>query len=146
MSLGASGLPAGLASTGMANAPSWVRNGSAEVQKDYAIGLQFEQMLAQQLASSMTATAGLGEQQDGEEEGSTGTLGGGASGPFSTLLNGALAEGVAGGGLGLAAEIARDLQSRTGTAPSSQTTAPEGPAAEPMAGGTQAETTGGAST
>lgn len=146
MSLGSTGLPAGLAVTGMANAPSWVRNGSAEVQKNYALGLQFEAMLANELARSMTATAGLGEQQGGEEEGSaSGGLGGGAGGPFSTLITGALGESVAGGGLGLAAEIARELQSRTGTAPANTDTASQNQVATPVAGGTQAETTGGAS-
>lgn len=149
MSLEPTGLSAAQAATGMANAPAWVRNGSAAVQKDYALGLQFERMLANQLASSMTASAGLGEQQGSsdEGEGSAGALGGGAGGPFSTMLTGALAEGVSGGGLGLAAEIARDLQSRTDTAPaagrdgasSGSTPAP------PVAGGAQAETTGGTS-
>ena len=144
MSLGSTGLPAGLAATGMANAPAWVRNGSAETQKNYALGLQFELMLANELARSMTATAGLGEQQGGEEEGSASGLGGGASGPFSTLLTGAMGESVAGGGLGLAAEIARDLQSRTGTAPPGSGLAPSD--GTPLAGGgTAAETTGGAS-
>ena len=150
MSLGSTGLPAALAATGMANAPSWVRNGSAEVQKNYALGLQFEAMLANELARSMTATAGLGEQQGGEEEGSASGLGGGAGGPFSTLLTGAMGESVAGGGLGLAAEIARDLQSRTGTAPAGSGAAPAGSSASPdgatpLAGGVQAQTTGGAS-
>ncbi|HXD55651.1 MAG TPA: hypothetical protein VN618_12905 [Solirubrobacteraceae bacterium] len=147
MSLEPTGLSAAQAATGMANAPAWVRNGSAAVQKDYALGLQFERMLANQLASSMTASAGLGEQQGSEEEGSAGGLGGGAGGPFSTMLSGALAEGVAGGGLGLAAEIARDLQSRTGTTPAAgRDGASAGSApATPVAGGTQAETTGGTS-
>jgi len=145
MSLGSTGLPAGLAATGMANAPSWVRNGSAEMQKNYALGLQFEAMLANELARSMTATAGLGEQQGGEEEGGASSLGAGAGGPFSTMISGAMAEGVGGGRLGLAAEIARDLQSRTGTAPGSPGTASESATGTTVAGGAQAETTGGAS-
>lgn len=158
MSLEPTGLSAAQAVTGMANAPAWVRNGSAAVQKDYALGLQFERMLANQLASSMTASAGLGEQQGSsdEGEGSAGALGGGAGGPFSTMLTGALGESVSGGGLGLAAEIARDLQSRTGSAPApgpnsvSAGSTPAPPvagstAAPPVAGGAQAETTGGTS-
>lgn len=144
MSVEPTGLPAGLAATGSANAPSWVRKGSAAVQRDYALGLQFEAMLARQLASTMAETAGLGEQQGGEEEsGGASSPGGAGGGPYSSLITGAMAEGVAGGGLGLAAEIARELQSRTGSAPASAGAVPgaatNGPsAAATPSGGTAA--------
>ncbi len=143
MTVEPAGLPAGAAS----NAPAWVRNGSAEVQRDYALGLQFEAMLTRQLAASLNATAGLGEQQTGEEEGSSGGSAGAGSGVLSTMLSGALADGVsAGGGLGLAAELARDMQSRVGTPPPAAATAPGAVApAAPIAGGTPSETTGGTS-
>src|ERR1700753_1315303 len=93
--------------------PEWVRKGSPELQRDYALGLQFEQMLTQQLAGALTASAGLEGGGSGEEEGSAGQAG---SGMLSSMLPGALASGVAqGGGLGLAAELARQMTERTGT-------------------------------
>ncbi len=102
----ASGLPAGAA----ASEPAWVRRGSASLQRDYAVGVEFEQMLAQQLAGAMTASAGLGE-ESGEGEGASGA----AAGPLGSMLPQALATGVTqGGGLGLAAEIARDMQGTAG--------------------------------
>jgi len=148
MTIEPAGLPAGAAATGVAGAPAWVRKGSAEVQRDYALGVEFEQMLTQQLAGSLTASAGMGEQGEAEEgEGSAGGgFAGAGSGVLSTMVTGALAQGVGGGGgLGLAAELTRDMQSRVGTAPQAPETTDEAPAAAPVAGGTQAETTGGTS-
>ncbi len=108
--------PAATASSGLAGAPAWVRKGSPELQRDYALGLEFEKMLAQQLAGSLTATAGLGEGEGSPEgEGGAGAPAMPGAGVLSTMLSGALADGTsAAGGLGLAAEIARDMQSRTG--------------------------------
>lgn len=102
--LPSSALPAGAA----ASAPAWVRHGSASVQSDYAAGLAFEQLLATQLASSLTATAGLGEESGESEEGGATAAGGGALG---SLLPQALATSVTqGGGLGLAAQLTREMQ------------------------------------
>jgi Rod binding domain-containing protein len=132
------GLPAGAA----ASAPEWVRKGSPELQHDYALGLEFEQMLAQQLSQSMTASAGLGE-EGGEEEGSSG-FGGAGSSMMSSMLPGAFASGVtAGGGLGLAAELARDMQSRVGTAAAPTSDSQTAVAPTSLGGVTPAQTTGG---
>ncbi len=127
---------AGPSAPSMASAPAWVRDGSPALQHDYALGVEFETLLSQEMASAMTATAGLGESSGGEEEGGGSQPGGGV---LSTMLSGALAQGVSdGGGLGVAAEIAREMQSQTGTAPKAADAAPIG-------GGTSAQTTGGTS-
>jgi hypothetical protein len=140
MSIEPAGLPAGQA----ASEPAWVRNGSASVQRDYAVGLQFEGMLMRELTSSLTASAGLGE--GGGEGGSSSGGAEAGSGVLSTMLSAALADGVgAGGGLGLAAELTRDMQSRVGTAPLPGGEASPSAQAPAVAGGTQAATTGGTS-
>jgi hypothetical protein len=114
--------------------PAWVRNGSAQVQREYALGLEFERLLVQQLATSLTETtepAGEGEGQEGAAGGATSVL--------SNMLPGALTDGVLnGGGLGLAAELTKGMLPTTGTAPSKS-------GAAPPSGGVEADTTGGAS-
>ena len=91
--------------------PAWVRKGSAATQKAYETALAFERMLVEELSQSLTATSGLGGEsaQEGESsEGSSG--GGGASGPLSSMLPQALTSGVmSAGGLGLAAQMTRQL-------------------------------------
>lgn len=118
--------------------PAWVRNGSPKVQREYALGLEFERLLVQQLATSLTATtepAGEGE----APEGGSGSPGAGTS-VLSSMLPGALADGVVnGGGLGLAAELAKGMQGTSGI--SAEHAA--GGASTP-AGGVEANTTGGA--
>jgi Rod binding domain-containing protein len=118
--------------------PAWVRHGSASLQKEYAIGQQFEQMLVQQLARSMTETAGLnGEGSNEEGEGAQA-----GSSVLSSMLPQALASGVANdGGLGLAAELTRQLQ---GVAGAQSTTTSQG-ALSPVqpAGGVEVQSTGG---
>jgi hypothetical protein len=142
MSLEAAGPPAALPAGAAAGEPAWVRSGSPALQRDYALGVEFEKMLTQQLAGALTASAGVNEEGAAEE----GVAGG--SSVLSSMLPGALSEGVsAGGGLGLAAELARDMQSREGKAASS---APESspPGAAPAvlpAGGTPAQSAGGGS-
>ena len=94
------------------NEPGWVRNGSAKVQQEYALGLEFEQMLLEQLTSSLTASG------EPLSEGAEGTEGEGGAGAGNSVLSGmvptALAEGVsAGGGIGLASELARQMQAQT---------------------------------
>jgi Rod binding domain-containing protein len=124
--------------------PAWVRNGSAQVQREYALGLEFERLLVQQLATSMTETAE--PSGEGEEGGQSSS--GGATSVLSSMLPGALAQGVVnGGGLGLAAELTRGLEGTTGgatTAPSGATTAPSGGATAAPSGGVEADLTGGA--
>ena len=91
--------------------PAWVRKGSAATQKAYETALAFEQMLVEELSQSLTATSGLGGESGGEGESSEGSSGGGgASGPLSSMLPQALTSGVmSAGGLGLAAQMTRQL-------------------------------------
>jgi hypothetical protein len=102
--------------------PAWVRNGSAQVQREYALGLEFERLLVQQLATSLTETTeppGEGETREGGSGGATSVL--------SNMLPGALADGVVnGGGLGLAAELAKGMQPTTATSSKGSATAPSG--------------------
>jgi Rod binding domain-containing protein len=142
--------PAGLPVTNQATTPEWVRKGSPELQRDYALGLQFEQMLTQQLAGALTSSAGLEGEGSSEEEGASGASQAG-SGMLTSMLPGALAGGVAqGGGLGLAAELARQMADRTGTPTTVGTTETSGtqsaPAPLDAAGGSEADTTGGTAT
>jgi len=92
--------------------PAWVRHGSSAVQKSYAAALEFEQLLLTQMASALTKGGELGG-EGGEEGGSEGEAGSGGEpggSVYSSMLPQALASGVvSGGGLGLAAEIARQL-------------------------------------
>jgi Rod binding domain-containing protein len=91
--------------------PSWVRKGSAATQKAYETALAFEQMLVEELSRSLTASSGLGGEGGAEGEASEGSSGGGgASGPLSSMLPQALTSGVmSAGGLGLAAQMTRQL-------------------------------------
>jgi Rod binding domain-containing protein len=91
--------------------PAWVRKGSAATQKAYETALAFEQMLVEELSQSLTATSGLGGESGAEGESSEGSAGGGgASGPLASMLPQALTSGVmSAGGLGLAAQMTRQL-------------------------------------
>jgi len=98
----------GLAVRTPALEPAWVRHGSANVKKEYAAALQFEEMLVTQLASSMSKST----EAEGSGEEGAGTSEPGAS-VYSSMLPQALASGVvSGGGLGLAAELTRQLAGR----------------------------------
>jgi hypothetical protein len=121
-----------------ASQPAWVRNGSAEVQREYALGLEFERLLVQQLATSLSETA----DPSGEGGGENGEGGsGGATSTLSSMLPGALADGVvSGGGLGLAAELAKGMSAQAG-AGSEQAGAT---GATQPSGGVEAGSTGGA--
>jgi Rod binding domain-containing protein len=91
--------------------PAWVRKGSAATQKAYETALAFEQMLVEELSQSLTASSGLGGESGQEGESSEGASGdSGASGPLSSMLPQALTSGVmSAGGLGLAAQMTRQL-------------------------------------
>jgi Rod binding domain-containing protein len=94
--------------------PAWVRHGSASTQKAYETALAFEEMLVEQLSQSLAASSGLGgengEEGESSEAGSSGS--GAASGPLSSMLPQALTSGVmSAGGLGLAAQMTRQLAS-----------------------------------
>jgi Rod binding domain-containing protein len=113
-----SALPAsGLPVVNQALEPAWVRDGSASTKKSYQTALAFEQMLVEQLSQSLTASSGLGG-EDGEEGESSGAGSSGASaatGPLSSMLPQALTSGVMeAGGLGLAAQMTRQLQMAAG--------------------------------
>ena len=68
-------------------------------------------MLVEELSQSLTASSGLGGESGAEGESSEGSSGsGGASGPLSSMLPQALTSGVmSAGGLGLAAQMTRQL-------------------------------------
>ena len=95
--------------------PSWVRNGSSAVKQDYAAALQFEQMLVAQLASSLSTSGEAGGESSGEEGGGTSEPG---ASVYSSMLPQAMASSVVGGGgLGLAAELTRQLAGNPGASP-----------------------------
>jgi Rod binding domain-containing protein len=113
--------------------PTWVRHGSASVQKAYQTALSFEEMLVEQLSQSLTATSGIGGEsgESGEASPEAGSPGAGASsGPFSAMLPQALTSGVMNaGGLGLAAQMTSqlaDTSDKTGPAASGSTPAATG--------------------
>jgi Rod binding domain-containing protein len=98
-----------------ARAPASVRNGSAAVKQAYSSAQGFEEMLLQQLSSSLVQSSGLsGEgESSGEGSGEEGSSEGGGeaqSSMVSSLLPQTLAEGVMrGGGLGLATQLMSSL-------------------------------------
>ena len=109
---GGSPLPSsGVPSVNQTLEPAWVRRGSAATQKAYETALAFEQMLVEELSQSLTASSGLGGESGAEGESPEGSLsGGGASSPLSSMLPQALTSGVmSAGGLGLAAQMTRQL-------------------------------------
>jgi hypothetical protein len=118
---------AGLPAVNQALEPDWVRRGSASTQKAYDTALAFEQTLVEQLSQALTATSEGESSQEGEagaEEGAAPAPGGGE---LSAMLPQALSGGVMhAGGLGLAAQLTRDL---AGTQGASQTHASGGTAA-----------------
>jgi Rod binding domain-containing protein len=129
--------------------PQWVRKGSASTHQAYQSAPAFEEMLIEQMTSTLGETGSAGsegtgsEGTGGEAEGSPPMLGGSI---YSSLLPQALSKGiVAGGGLGLAAQLTRELQ---GAQPAGSSNAAVPGAAGPGsagAGATGAGTTAGAS-
>ena len=105
-SASATGLPV----VNQALEPEWVRKGSASTQKAYETALSFEQTLVEQLSQSLTATSGLsGESSEGESGSEGGSSG--ANGELSSLLPQALSTSVMhAGGLGLAAQMTKQLE------------------------------------
>ncbi len=107
----------GLPVVNQALEPAWVRHGSASTQKAYASALAFEQSLVEQLAKSLADTSGLGGEgsPEGGESGSEGS-GAGAS-QLSSMLPQALTNSLMdAGGLGMAAQMTRQLQGVQATA------------------------------
>jgi Rod binding domain-containing protein len=137
---------AGLPLVNQALEPKWVRDGSSSTQTAYESALTFEEALVEQLSHALSATSGLGgESSQGEEPGSE--AGGGASSgasPIASMLPQALTAGVMNaGGLGLAAQMTRELE---GVAAGAATTHATGAGAPAQATGTPASSaaTGGA--
>ena len=136
-SLSASGLGASnLPPINPADLPAAVRNGDPRAKQAYTEGLEFEQVLVNQLAQTLSATANAagdatdtsGDSSDSSDSagiGGGGLLGSGsASSGFSTLVPQALSNSImSGGGLGIAQEIAQSidpqLMSGSGTRKSS---------------------------
>jgi hypothetical protein len=96
-----------------AHAPASVRTGSTAVKQAYSSAQGFEEMLLQQLSSSLVQSSGLsGEgESSGEGSGEEGSSGGsGEAGMLSSLLPQTLTEGVMReGGLGLATQLMSSL-------------------------------------
>lgn len=96
--------------------PASVRDGSPALKRAWREGLAFEEMLLEELAQSLSATAGLGGEGEAGEAGEAAAAGeatgqGSPGGPLAgALLPRTLAEGMLrGGGVGLAAQLAETL-------------------------------------
>lgn len=110
----------GLPAVNSALEPKWVRDGSASTQKAYESALAFEQTLVEQLSQSLVASSGLdgeagegaGASPEGESEADGGAQ---ASAPGNSELAALLPQGLtssvmSAGGLGLAAQMTRELE------------------------------------
>jgi Rod binding domain-containing protein len=121
--LSLAGLNTGLPSINQADIPASVRNGNTQAKNAYTEGLEFEQVLVQQLAQQLSNTVSdagsdssdssdsSGAGDSGDAGSSTGLLGSGspASG-YSSLISQALTDSImSGGGLGVAQEIAQAI-------------------------------------
>jgi hypothetical protein len=107
--LTASPVASGLPAVGEAGAPASVRNGSASVKQAYAAAKSFEEVLLQQLTSSLAATSGLSGESESEGasgESSPGSTGEASGGMLSSTMPSTLAETLMrSGGLGIAAQL-----------------------------------------
>ena len=102
---------AGLPVVNQAFEPEWVRHGSAATQKAYESALSFEATLVEQLSQSLANTSGLGgESQESEAGGEGGSSSSGDSQLSSMLPQALTASVMSAGGLGLAAQMTRDLE------------------------------------
>lgn len=109
------GATSALTPTEQAREPSWVRNGSSAVKQDYEVAGAFEEMLVDQLASTLNEAGGLGEESEGSQEEGAPSTGSGSA--LSSMLPQALSQGVlSGGGLGLAAQLTEQMQGVQGAA------------------------------
>jgi hypothetical protein len=112
-----------------ANLPADIRNGNAQAKSAYDEGLEFEQVLVNQLAQQLSSTVSSADPlssdssdgSDGSDDGdssdggSSGLLGGSTDSAYSSLISQALTQSVmSGGGLGIANEIAKDIDPSIG--------------------------------
>jgi hypothetical protein len=161
MSLQGAPVTAALPAVNQAFEPEWVRRGSPATQKAYASALAFEQTLVEQLSTALTATSGLGgassPEGEGSQEDASGSEGDGASAfgagnsALSSMLPQSLSAGVMdAGGLGMAAQMTRELEGAGAAAPTQeQASGGTAPGASSGAGssgaiGATTGTTGGA--
>jgi Rod binding domain-containing protein len=113
--LSATSLSASLPPIDPANEPASVRTGGPKAQAAYQEGMAFEDVLVNELAQEMTATAGLdgsGSDGLGGSSDSTDSSGGSGSslGAYASLLPQTLASSVmSAGGTGLALQIAQSI-------------------------------------
>lgn len=110
--------------------PADIRSAPPARQQAYTAALGFEQLLVQQLSTSLADSAqGTfgGDSGDGSDDGT----GGSTASPYASLLPQALTQGVMdGGGLGLAAQLTDAIDSPQAPAASTPaSTAPSGGAA-----------------
>jgi Rod binding domain-containing protein len=104
----------GLPVVNQALEPEWVRHGSAATQKAYTSALAFEQTLVEQLSQSLAATGGIDGEGSAEGEGSEEGGGTASNSQLSSMLPQALSAGVMhAGGLGLAAQLTRDMEAQS---------------------------------
>jgi len=104
----------GLPIVNQALEPQWVRDGSPATQKAYASALAFEDELVEQLSQALSATSGLTGEPTGEQD-SEGGGGSAAGAPGNSELASLLPQGLtssvmSAGGLGLAAQMTRELE------------------------------------
>lgn len=79
--------------------PAHVRTGTPQQREAYTAALGFERQLVEQLTKQLSATTGGDDSQESA-----------ATKSYRDLMPGALADAViAGGGLGLAAQISKDI-------------------------------------
>jgi hypothetical protein len=108
-----------------ATEPASVRNGDQKAKDAYKTGLAFENVLVNELAQQLSATVpgldgsddGLGgTSDDSSDSGSTGGVGGaGGLGAYSSLLPQTLTSSImAGGGTGIAMQIAQSIDPALG--------------------------------
>jgi hypothetical protein len=105
----------GLPAVNQALEPEWVRRGSPATQKAYQSALAFEQTLVEQLSKSLADTSGLAgesspEGESGSAEGGSGAAGAGDSQLSSMLPQALTASVMNAGGLGMAAQMTRELE------------------------------------
>lgn len=102
----------GLPVVNQAFEPEWVRHGSAATQKAYESALSFEATLVEQLSQSLAKTSDLGGEASQESEGGgEGSSSSSDDSQLASMLPQALTASVmSAGGLGLAAQMTRDLE------------------------------------
>ena len=114
ISLGTIGVNAGIPNLNVADVPANIRNGDSKAMKAYSEGLAFEDMLVnqltQELAKTMYGGGGLdGISSGGADGSSSGGMLSGAS-AYASLIPQTLTSSImSGGGLGMAAKIAQEL-------------------------------------